>query len=125
MESSEFHKGKIQEILEAYTSSDSLFVRGVCLFYIAVHAVDLVLTRYDVSPSTHRGRRNLITRYLDEITFSKFEQLLTASIRIRYTEYASEEIIKEMKENLRELLEHLRKRYSLDPAMVDSILRLL
>ena len=125
MESSEFHEKKIEEILKAYKSSDSPFVQGVCLFYIAVHTIDWVLTRYDVSPSTHRGRKNLITRYLEETVFSKFDQLLIASIRIRYTEYAREEVNQEMKENLKELLKQLKENYSLDSNIVNGILEVL
>jgi len=37
MGSLEFHEEKIKEILEAYKSSDSLFIKGICLFYFAVY----------------------------------------------------------------------------------------
>ena len=124
-EKSEFHVNKIDEILEAYTSSNSPFVKGVCLFYLAVHSIDLVLTQYSVSPNTHRGRKNLITQHLDEFTFSKFDQLLATSIRTRYTECTTEKIIQEMKENLKELLNHLKKKYSLNPSVADRILQVI
>jgi len=121
MGSPKFHKEKINEILEAYKSSGSLFIKGVCLFYFAVHSIDWVLAQYGVSPNTHRGRRNFITQYLDEYSFSKFDQLLTASIRVRYKEKASEELIKEMKGNLEELINHLKRNYSFDESLSELI----
>ena len=123
MESPEFHEEKIKELLEAYQSSDSLFIKGVCLFYFAVHAIDWVLAQYGVYPNTHRGRRNFITKYLDEYSFSKFDQLLTASIRIRYKEKASPELIREMKENLKELINHLKKNYALENSLAELIVK--
>ena len=118
-----FHEKKIEEILNAYTSSESLFVRGVCLFYLAVHSIDWVLAQHGVSPSTHRGRRNLITQYLDEFSFSKFDQLLSASIRVRYTEHTTEGIVREMNENLKELISHLKENHSLSHSVADRILK--
>ena len=118
-----FHEKKIEEILNAYTSSESLFVKGVCLFYLAVHSIDWVLAQHGVSPSTHRGRRNLIIQYLDEFSFSKFDQLLSASIRIRYTENTTERTVREMKDNLKELISHLKENHSLSRSVTDKILK--
>ncbi len=123
MGNSKFHEEKLKEVLNAYKSSDSLFVKGVCLFYMAVHSIDWILAQHNISPNTHRGRRNFITQYFDEYTFSKFDQLLTASIRIRYTELASKHLIDEMKENLKELINHLKKNYSLKSSIADDILK--
>lgn len=122
MGSLEFHEEKIKEILEAYKSSDSLFIKGVCLFYFAVHSIDWVLSKRGVSPSTHRGRKKLITEHLDEYSYSKFDQLLTASVRIRYTEIASQKLIEEMKENLKELINHLQKNHNLESSLANLII---
>jgi len=108
---SSFHEKKINEILESY--SDSLFIQGVCLFYIGVHAVDYVLAeQFDIEDiATHRGRKRRITENMDWDTSENFAKLLTYSLAIRYNEISSEEIIQKMKESLADLISHLTNKY--------------
>ncbi|EDP73586.1 hypothetical protein [Hydrogenivirga sp. 128-5-R1-1] len=112
MPDSSFHEGKIDEILDAY--SDSLFIQGVCLFYIGVHAVDYVLAeQFDIEDiATHRGRKKRITENMDWETSESFAKLLTYSLAIRYNEISSIEIIEKMKESLKELILHLEQQYN-------------
>ena len=112
MPDSSFHEGKIDEILDAY--SDSLFIQGVCLFYIGVHAVDYVLAgQFDIEDiATHRGRKKRITENMDWETSESFAKLLTYSLAIRYNEISSIEIIEKMKESLKELIMHLEQHYN-------------
>ena len=123
MGDADLHLEKIREILTSYKDSKSLFVRGVCVFYLAVHAVDYALALKDVHPSTHRGRRRYIAENFDEFTYSKFEQLLSDSLRVRYTEIPTEDLITIMTHNLVELVEHLGKEYQLQRNYADEIIK--
>ncbi len=123
MGSADFHSEKIREVLSSYKSSDTFFVRGVCLFYLAAHAVDYVLALRNIHPSTHRGRRKHITEHFDEFTYSKFDQLLSDSLRVRYTEIPTEGLIIAMTRNLVELVEHLSKEYQLQRDQAAEIIK--
>lgn len=111
MPDSSFHEEKINEILEAY--SDSLFIQGVCLFYIGVHAVDYVLAKqFDIEDiATHRGRKRKITENMDWDTSENFAKLLTYSLAIRYNEISSKDVIEKMKISLTDLINHLTNKY--------------
>ncbi len=112
MGTTDFHREKIKELLDSMNECNDLFTKGVCLFYIAVHSIDYVLAKEDIHPNTHRGRKKLITENMDETTYTKFDQLLSASLRIRYTEKTSSEIIDRMIQILKDLIYHLKDNYS-------------
>lgn len=117
-----FHKAKLDEILDAY--SEHLFIQGICLFYIGVHAIDYILAyKFNIKDiPTHRGRKKKILELFDEKTAEYFSQLLTYSLAIRYNEISSEEIVYKMKKSLQNLVEHLNENYNFPPDLKKKII---
>ncbi len=120
----EFHRRKIEELLDVYQSSDKAFVKGVCLFYIGVHAVDLCLAEQNIHPSTHRGRRRAITDTMDEVVSSSFNDLLSDSLRIRYSELSEDVDLEQMKNNLKRLVERLKYIFGFPEDLAEDIFTL-
>ena len=117
----DFHREKILELLEVYRNCPLTFSRGVCLFYVAVHAVDYCLAGMDIQPSTHRGRRKAITNNMDDVVSSAFSELLSASMQVRYTSLADTNTLERMKVSLKTLLLRLEEAYGFPGELVVEI----
>lgn len=125
MGNQDFHREKILELLEVYKNCPSDFVRGVCLFYIGIHAIDFCLAGMGIQPSTHRGRRKAITNNMDEVVSSTFGKLLSDSLQIRYTALANPEVVERMKAYLKELMSRLGEVYEFPGELSSEINELI
>ncbi|MEZ0323183.1 MAG: hypothetical protein ABWJ98_02575 [Hydrogenothermaceae bacterium] len=126
MPSFKFHEEKLDEILKSYENSN-LFIKGVTLFYIAVHSIDYCLSRnFQIDDiSTHRGRKKYINEFFDEKTASLFSEILSYSLIIRYTDLTDLDTIQKMKEALKDLLNILSSDYNFPSQFASKIINFI